>query len=564
MPRRFPPRVSFGIQADGFHVGHPAPTAWPRWKTTLQPCHVHHVDWSDIVDALALRSRRPMLSDPAAPDRHALTFSLINPDAFAWPMLVYFVVVIGVLCVFGVHRYALVWTYLRRVRGRPAEPPPAPDIWPAVTVQLPMFNEKHVATRLIDAVIAMDYPRDRMQIQVLDDSTDDSATIVRKACEHHRRAGVNIVYCHRDDRTGYKAGALAVGLESATGAFIAMFDADFVPPPDFLRQAIPYFDADDVGLVQGCWTHLNRDHSWLTRIQALSLDGHFIVEQAAKAARGAWFNFNGTAGVWRRSCIDDAGGWQHDTLTEDTDLSYRAQMKGWRFRFVREIECPAELPPSMNAFLSQQHRWSKGLVQTALKLGPRILRSRAPWSTRLEALMHLTSPLPYVAIFMLALLVIPAFFTMLPLYFVSWKVILGLGLTCLALGTFAAGSYFIVAGVATGRSAWRLALAVPALMAVGIGMSAISTRAVLEAVFGRDSAFIRTPKYAGHRTSAIDPASRHHRWLPRGSIEVLMGAAMTIGLALALWRPFTLVGVPFLALFAAGFLIVGVPRLRDR
>jgi cellulose synthase/poly-beta-1,6-N-acetylglucosamine synthase-like glycosyltransferase len=490
-----------------------------------------------------------------------LTISFTNPDAFAWPMLIYFVSVIAILCLYGVHRYVLVLTYLRSVRGTPMPAAPPLDDLPAVTVQLPMFNERHVAERIIEAVAGFDYPSDRLQIQVLDDSTGDSAKIARAACDRCRAAGADIAYLHRKDRTGYKAGALAAGLAHARGEFIAIFDADFVPPADFLRRTLPHFHTADIGMVQTGWSHLNRDASWLTCIQAICLDGHFFVEQAARSAGGRWFNFNGTAGVWRRSCIDDAGGWQHDTLTEDTDLSYRAQLAGWRFLFLRDVQCPAELPPTMTAFISQQHRWTKGMTQNAFKLLPRILRSDAPRGTKIEAFLHLTSPMPYVAIFMLTLLIVPASFTKLPLYFVSWRIIFGLGLACLVLGTVAAGTFFIVAAGARGGSRWRTLLAIPALMAVGIGVSAVNTKAVLEAVLGRKSAFIRTPKFAGEATSGVDPATRRRRLLPAGTVETAMGLLMIAGLVLALLRPFTLVGVPFLALFATGYLVVGLPRL---
>ncbi|MEM7228833.1 MAG: cellulose synthase family protein [Planctomycetota bacterium] len=481
-------------------------------------------------------------------------------DAFAWPMLVYFVTVVAVLSIYGVHRYALVWTYLHRVRGTSIPTPTAFTDLPSVTVQLPMFNEQHVATRIIEAAAAIDYPADRLQIQVLDDSTDESADIARRTCDRLAEQGVTIEYRHRTDRRGYKAGALEEGLESATGEFIAIFDADFIPPAAFLHDTIHHFSAPDIGMVQARWGHLNRNQNWLTRIQAICLDGHFAIEQAARSAAGHWFNFNGTAGMWRRRCIDDAGGWQHDTLTEDTDLSYRAQLEGWTFRYLRDVECPAELPPTMGAFLSQQRRWTKGLMQTAIKLMPRILRSDAPIGTKVDAWFHLTSAMPYVAIFLLSLLILPASFTMLPLWTVPSQVVMALGLMCLCMGTIAACVFYITSQRCQGRSIVGAILMLPALMAVGIGVSASNSMGALEAVFGHQTAFVRTPKFNGKQASAADPALRRRSLFPPGTLEVVLGIIMLVCVGLALTRPFTLVGAVFLLLFAAGFLTVGIPR----
>ena len=298
-----------------------------------------------------------------------------------WAMAIAILYVIAVcsICFYGLHRYWLTWRLLRdsQVRKSP-EPKGQFTELPRVTVQLPMFNERHVAERIIEAACALDYPRDRLQIQVLDDSTDDSADIARLCCERMAAAGHPVEYLHRSGREGFKSGALAAGLKTASGEFIVVFDADFLPAADFLRQTIHYFTDPKVGVVQAEWSHLNRGDSWLTELQAMFLDGHFVVEQAVRSRCGRWFNFNGTAGVWRRSCIDEAGGWQHDTLTEDTDLSYRAQLKGWKFLYLPTVRCNGELPATMTAFLGQQHRWTKGLIQTAKKLLPRILFSRAP------------------------------------------------------------------------------------------------------------------------------------------------------------------------------------------
>lgn len=290
-----------------------------------------------------------------------------------------------VLSLFGLHRYTLIYLYYRNrenKQGAPARQFPAP---PQVTVQLPVYNERFVVEDLLEAICALRYPRRRLQIQVLDDSTDETATVLRRAVAAKRAAGEPVEYHHRADRTGYKAGALEAGLRHASGELIAVFDADFTPDPDFLERTVDYFVNPRVGMVQARWTYRNRHLSVLTRLQAMLLDGHFVFEHGARARSGRFFNFNGTAGVLRKKMIEDAGGWQHDTLTEDTDLSYRAQMRGWRFLYVPQVEAPSELPTDMASFQVQQYRWAKGLVQTGVKLLPRLLRSHLPSGTKLEA-----------------------------------------------------------------------------------------------------------------------------------------------------------------------------------
>jgi cellulose synthase/poly-beta-1,6-N-acetylglucosamine synthase-like glycosyltransferase len=300
----------------------------------------------------------------------------MNPAA-AQSLLVIYYLVLGVLFVYGLHRLLLVALYYRS-RERLAGTKPALDEWPMVTVQLPLYNEKYVAQRLIDAVCRFDYPRKRLEIQVLDDSTDNTRELVAQHVAHYREQGFQITHIHRSDRAGFKAGALKAGLDRARGNFLAVFDADFTPEPSFLKETLPSFAESDVGMVQARWGHLNRGYSLLTRVQAIFLDGHFAIEHAARNGSGRFFNFNGTAGVWRRQAILDAGGWHHDTLTEDLDLSYRAQLAGWRFVFLPHTLAPAELPVDVNAFKRQQHRWAKGSVQTARKLLGPLLRASLP------------------------------------------------------------------------------------------------------------------------------------------------------------------------------------------
>src|SRR6186997_200318 len=321
-------------------------------------------------------------------------------------ILVAYFFVLSILAIYGWHRYYLVYLYMKN-RGKapdPALPPPALHELPRVTIQLPIYNEMYVADRLIDAVCEMDYPRELLEIQVLDDSTDETTDIAELAVRRHAARGFDISYLHRVDRRGYKAGALEAGLKVAKADFVAIFDADFVPSPDFLRKTLPYFTHPKIGMVQARWGHINQDYSLLTKIQAILLDAHFVLEHGGRNRAGCFFNFNGTAGVWRREAIADAGGWQHDTLTEDLDLSYRAQLRGWQFVFLPGLVAPAEVPPDIAAFKSQQHRWAKGSVQVFRKLGWRILSSNEPLKVKLEALAHLTGNVGYPCVLLLSLL----------------------------------------------------------------------------------------------------------------------------------------------------------------
>jgi len=321
--------------------------------------------------------------------------SIQGQDFFMKAFLIVYTAILLLVCLYGLHRYQLVHLYYKYRRNTPQLHACFREL-PVVTIQLPMFNEQAVARRIIDASCRIDYPRDRLHIQVLDDSTDDTVRIAAQAVAEWRARGFDIEYIHRDDRIGFKAGALANGLKTARGQFVLIFDADFVPPPQIIRETIHYFTDPRVGMVQARWEHLNRDLSLLTRSQAILLDGHFVIEHAARNRSGRFMSFNGTAGLWRRTCIEDAGGWQHDTLTEDLALSYRAQMKGWKFLFLPDLTSPAELPPDMEAFKQQQYRWAKGGAQTCRKLLPTILRSNLPKRIKMEAFFHLTSCTVYV------------------------------------------------------------------------------------------------------------------------------------------------------------------------
>src|SRR5947199_563637 len=333
---------------------------------------------------------------------------LYHANAFDMALLMPYFFVLILLATYGIHRYALVYLYYKNKKNRTTEPGQRFSELPRVTVQLPIFNEQFVIDRLLQAVCRLDYPREKLEIQVLDDSTDETVAVARELVGHYSAQGYPITYHHRTNRAGFKAGALHEGMKSASGEFIVIFDADFVPPPDFLQRTIHHFTGENIGMVQTRWTHINRNYSFLTEVEAILLDGHFVLEHSGRARSNVFFNFNGTAGVWRRTAIEAAGGWEHDTLTEDTGLSYRAQIKGWRFVYLQDVECPAELPVEMTAFKTQQARWAKGLIQCAIKDLPLVLKSNAPKRVKLEAWYHLTANISYPLMIILSTLLLPA------------------------------------------------------------------------------------------------------------------------------------------------------------
>ena len=477
-------------------------------------------------------------------------------------------IVLGLLCIYGLHRCFLIYTYYR-VGRRPQRPSAQFAHLPRVTIQLPMFNEPEVAVRVIDAACAVDYPSDRLQIQVLDDSTDETREIARGAVERHRASGLDIEYRHRENRAGYKAGALEEGLKSATGEFVAIFDADFIPPPKIIRETIHFFTDPSVGMVQARWDHLNRGASLLTQAQAVLLDGHFMIEHTARNRTGRFMSFNGTAGIWRKSAIADAGGWQHDTLTEDLDLSYRAQLAGWQFIFRPEISAPAELPPEMNAFKAQQHRWTKGGAQTCKKLLPEVFGRAKHWWIKLEAFFHLTSCVVYVLMVLLTLLLGPALLANLirPLNS-PWQLFIEMMLFAIGFGS--ATGFYVVSQLVLGRTWWSILKMLPALMAVGVGIAFNNAIAAIEGFFGHTGEFVRTPKF-GERATRPDAAQRAAANGLRGRKRWQAWAELIIAIYLALWVV-ALVGVdgwvervsaalPFVAIFIAGYLYVAVQTM---
>ncbi len=465
----------------------------------------------------------------------------------------YALVLLG-LAAYSVYRGWLVHLYRRR--GPSERPDGWPGPWPTVTVQLPIYNERHVVERLIDAVCALDYPRERLQVQVLDDSDDVTVELARRRVAVHAARGIAIEQVRRERRDGYKAGALAHGLERASGEFLLILDADFVPPRDLLKRLLPRLSDPKVGMVQARWGHLNASASWLTRAQSLLLDGLFLIEHPARAGAGLFINFNGTAGIWRTSCIHDAGGWHADTLTEDLDLSYRAQMRGWRFVYASDITVPAELPQGIRAYKNQQARWAQGAMQTAVKILPSLLRGPWPWRVKLEAAAHLTSHLAAPLTLALSLLVFPAAIVR---FDQGWSLLLLADLVILLCAMGPVYRYCAETLRARGGGAWPAILFyLPVVVALGIGISLNNTRAALAGLAGRRSAeFVRTPKQGA--ASGVYRA-RGGPWST--AIEMALAAYVAGAVGYALLNGIY-PSVPFLMLFLGGFAVVAARSLTE-
>jgi cellulose synthase/poly-beta-1,6-N-acetylglucosamine synthase-like glycosyltransferase len=482
---------------------------------------------------------------------------LYHLDAFDWTILIVYFTILGVLAVYGGYRVKQVidfWRY-RHFIPRPKAHYREAEL-PHITVQLPLFNEMYVVERLVKAVTEIDYPREKFEIQVLDDSTDETVKIAEATVAAYKRQGFDISYIHRTDRTGFKAGALEQGTRVAKGDLLAIFDADFVPKPDCLRKLVDYFTDPAVGCAQMRWSHINGSYNLLTRLQTIMLDGHFVVEQTTRNRTGGFFNFNGTAGIWRRSAIELSGGWQHDTLTEDTDLSFRAQLMGWKFVYLLDEEAPAEIPVEINAFKAQQRRWAKGVMQVGLKLYPRIWRASLPMRVKLEMFFRLTGNISYP-------LMIVASFLQFPLLLVRYnQPLYHLMVVDLPLLFFSSISVFLFYGTAVwyldAKRAPRL-LHLPLVMALGIGLAFSNARAVLEALFGVKSEFVRTPKYRVENTD--DETWKRKKYKrKRGLLPLLeLGFSLYFLLAIIYAMRLHMWGtVPFLILFFFGFGYMGL------
>lgn len=481
---------------------------------------------------------------------------LYRLDAFDWTVLILYFLILTVLAVYGGYRVKQVidfWRYRKFIpqpKGRFAEV----DL-PVITVQLPLFNEMYVVERLVKAVTEIDYPREKLEIQVLDDSTDETVSLAEMTVAKYAQEGFDIHYLHREDRTGFKAGALEQGLKVAKGELLAIFDADFVPKPDCLRKLVDFFTDPLVGCAQMRWSHINGDYNLLTRLQTIMLDGHFVVEQTTRNRTGGFFNFNGTAGIWRRRAIALSGGWQHDTLTEDTDLSFRAQLMGWKFVYLLDEEAPAEIPVEINAFKAQQRRWAKGVMQVGIKLYPRIWRAPLPLRVKLEMFFRLTGNISYP-------LMIVASFLQFPLLLVRYnQPFYHLMILDLPLLFFSSISVFLFYGTAV----WYLderrtprMLHLPLVMALGIGLAFSNARAVLEAMMGIKSDFIRTPKYSVEQTSDETWKAKKYK-RKRGLLPLLeLAFSLYFMLAIIYAGHFQMWGtIPFLSLFFFGFGYMG-------
>src|SRR5882724_6197816 len=492
------------------------------------------------------------------------TWGNISPlyklDAFDWIVLLLYFTILTVLAVYGAYRIKQVidfWRYRKFVpvpKGHFNES----DL-PHITVQLPLFNELYVVDRLLKAVTAIDYPHEKFEIQVLDDSTDETVKVAEAIVAKYAANGFDISYIHRSDRTGFKAGALENGLRSAKGELVAIFDADFVPKPDCLRKLVDYFSDPLVGCAQMRWSHINGSYNLLTRLQTIMLDGHFVVEQTVRNRTGGFFNFNGTAGIWRRRAIELSGGWQHDTLTEDTDLSFRAQLMGWRFVYLLDEDAPAEIPVEINAFKAQQRRWAKGVMQVGIKLYPRIWGSPLPLRVKLEMFFRLTGNISYP-------LMIVASFLQFPLLLVRYNQglyqLMILDVPLLFFSTVSVVLFY-------GSAVWYLdkkrgsrLLHLPLVMGLGIGLAFSNARAVFEALAGVKSDFVRTPKYRVEETK--DESWKHkkykrkHGWLPLLELSFALYFVLAIGYAVRMhmWGP-----IAFLLLFCFGYGYMGTMSL---
>jgi cellulose synthase/poly-beta-1,6-N-acetylglucosamine synthase-like glycosyltransferase len=478
---------------------------------------------------------------------------------FDWSLLIPYFGTLAILSIYGLHRYDVIRTYFKHRKNALKEPRERFAQLPRVTIQLPIYNERYVVERLIDEVTKIEYPKELLQIQVLDDSTDETHPYAEALCERYQALGFPIEYHHRANREGFKAGALGEGLKTATGEFVAVFDADFIPPVDFLQKTIQYFADPKIGVVQTRWSYLNREYNFLTEVEAMLLDGHFILEHGARSRAGYFFNFNGTAGILRRKMIDDAGGWQSDTLTEDTDLSYRAQLKGWRFAYLPGLDCPSELPVDMHGFQVQQSRWAKGLTQTALKILPSVFRAKLPWRVKAEAFLHLTPNISYPLMLVVSALMLPV---MIVRFYMGAFQMLFLDLPLIMASFWSISAFYVVAYRELYPKHWKRSFfLLPMLMAVGVALTIINTRAVLEALLGIRSPFVRTPKYALEGRAVNLEHKKYRRksgWLPY--IEIAVGSYFLYMILFAI-DTYNWFSIPFLALFTAGYYWAGFATL---
>ncbi len=471
-------------------------------------------------------------------------------------VLMLYIFALTVLMLFSSHG-ALMLYYQKKYRQKKPEWKTPDKFTDVVTIQLPIYNEYYVARRLVDAVCKIDYPRELLEIQVLDDSTDETAELLKKIIEEKKKEGFDFKYIHRTNRKGFKAGALKEGLKTARGKYIAIFDADFIPRKDFLKRTLRYFTQPNIGMVQTRWEHLNEDYSILTQIQALALNGHFVVEQTVKNRSGFFINFNGTGGVWLKKCIEDAGNWEDDTLTEDLDLSYRAQLKGWKFVYLQDFTTPAELPIEMNALKAQQYRWTKGAIETAKKILPRLWKAKVPFRIKLIGTLHLTNNLVFPFILLTGILNVPLIFIK-----NSGPFDLIFNFMSVFIFAFISSFFFYLYAQKNIYPDWRRRILLfPIFMAGSMGLAINNSKAVIEGLLNRKSEFVRTPKFKseGKKAAFKENNKYSQKVKPNSSayVELIVAFYCFIGVTASIYFG-EIAALPFQLMFFTGFLGIGL------
>lgn len=465
---------------------------------------------------------------------------------------------LSILFIFGCHGFIMIY-YHRKYKTVNPSFKNEPSIDSVVTIQLPLYNEMYVAERLINAVCEIDYPKDKLEIQVLDDSTDETTGIVHKAVEQKKNEGFDIIHVKRDSRKGFKAGALKEAMKTAKGEFIAIFDADFIPHKNFLKKTLSFFTDSNIGMVQTRWEHLNGDYSILTKAQALALDGHFVIEQSVRNKAGFFINFNGTGGVWKKECIEDAGNWHDDTLTEDLDLSYRAQLNGWKFIFLKDFTSPAELPSEINALKSQQFRWTKGAIETAKKILPQVWKSKIPLRVKLQSTFHLTNNLVFPFILLAAILNVPLIFVKNSGSYEAYFAIMSLFVLA-----FISSFLFYLYSQKDIRTDWRKKIVLfPLFMAGSMGFAVNNSRAVIEGLLNRKSEFVRTPKFKviNEKDSLMGNKYLNTKIGLSVVVEVIMALYCLVGIASSIYF-LEIAALPFQILFFTGFSFVAFTSIK--
>ncbi|GAB4288406.1 MAG: glycosyltransferase [Ignavibacteriaceae bacterium] len=473
-------------------------------------------------------------------------------------VLVGYFLSLSILFIFGLHGFIMLY-YHRKYRNVTHKQKDETDTNSIVTIQLPLYNEMYVVERLIEATCAMEYPKDKIEIQVLDDSTDQTTEIAAKIVAEKQKEGFDIQHIRRGSREGFKAGALKEGMKTAKGEYIAIFDADFIPHKDFLKRTLSFFSDEKVGMVQTRWEHINGDYSILTKAQALALDGHFVIEQTVRNKAGFFINFNGTGGVWRRKCIEDAGNWHSDTLTEDLDLSYRAQLNGWRFVFLKDFTSPAELPSEINALKAQQFRWTKGAIETAKKILPLVWKSSVPLRVKLQSTFHLTNNLIFPFILLAAILNVPLIFIK-----NSGSHEVYFAVMSLFVLAFISSFLFYLYSQKDIRADWRKKIVLfPLFMAGSMGFAVNNSRAVIEGLLNRKSEFVRTPKFrvVGNGDSWIGKSYTSRKIGLSVFVELILAVYCLIGIGSSIYFQ-EIAAIPFQLLFFLGFSFVSITSIK--